>query len=335
MAKRVLITGGAGFVGLHLAQHLSQADPATEITLVDDFSRGVHDEVLTATLEQPNVRALTLDLTDPAAYASLGVGYREVYHLAAVIGVQNVMERPAQVVRVNGLATLLLLDWLASGGAERLLFASTSEVYAWTQQFHELPIPTPEAVPLALTDLSLPRSSYAGSKIFGELAVTHMCQAAGRPFAIVRLHNVYGPRMGEAHVIPQIFRRVQAGESPLRVFNPTHRRAFCYVDDAVRCMHLAMERVPPLGAVYNVGNPDGEVTIGELAESILAFARRASDHDVAHEWVGQENSSDPITRRCPDVSRAARELGYKPAVGLAEGLSKTLTWYSRHDAAKK
>jgi len=316
--KKVLITGGSGFVGFHLASTLL-ARGERNITLVDNFSRGRRDAEVEGLLKGGNVRLLELDLADPASYRALGGGYDEVYHLAAVIGVRNVMERPWDVVRVNALATILLLDWFRSGGGAKILFSSTSEAYAWTRLFHEIPVPTPETVPLALTDLRLPRSSYAGSKIFGELAVTHAC--ADRPFVIVRYHNVYGPRMGWQHVIPEIIGRLEDGENPLVVFSPGHTRAFCHVDDAVRATIACMETPAADGGTFNVGNDREEISVRELVGAIMQTVGRVVptiEKDAAH---------DPVARRCPDLSRLRSVLGYEPVIPLKEGLQKTAAWY--------
>ena len=147
--RRILITGGAGFVGYHLAQQLAE-DEADRITLLDDFSRGRRDDELDALAAKRNVDLVTGDVCEPSTWAQLDRGFDEVFHLAAVIGVRNVLERPYDVVRTNTLSTIHLLDWLQDGGGEKVLFSSTSEAYAWTQRFHELPIPTPEDVPLSL-----------------------------------------------------------------------------------------------------------------------------------------------------------------------------------------
>ena len=323
---RILITGAAGFVGWHLAMRLSSR-PGYELTLVDNFVRGRRDADLDTLLERSNVTLISADLSDPCAFEQLGGGYDYVYHLAAIIGVKNVMSRPYEVVRVNALTTLHLLEWLRNGGGGKLLFSSTSEAYAWTQQFHELPIPTPKAVPLALTDLGNPRSSYAGSKVFGELAITHGCASAKKDFTIVRYHNVYGPRMGFEHVIPELFERALAGQNPLVVYSANHSRAFCYVRDAITATIAAMERPEANGATINIGT-DAEVTIGELATSVLAVAGVTSPVDA------QVAAHDPIHRRCPDISRARTLLGYAPQISLREGLEKTLAWYRPHFLAR-
>jgi UDP-glucose 4-epimerase/UDP-glucuronate decarboxylase len=318
-AKRALITGGAGFIGCHLARRLS-ADGLTRVVLVDNLRRGVLDDDLRDLLARPNVELIRADLTDPAAYAGFGESFDEVYHLAAVVGVRNVMERPYEVLRINAQGTMLLLDWFLASGSRRLLFSSTSEAYAWTRLFHPLAVPTPEDVPLALTDLGNPRAVYAGSKILGELAVTHACRSAGRPFVIARYHNVYGPRMGYSHVVPELFQRAAGGTGPLTVYSPDHRRAFCHVSDAIGATLHVMRSEAAAGSTVNIGNDRCEVSIGELAGLLLRL--EGLDRPI----VGKDNPDDPITRRCPDISRL-RSLGFEPSVSLEDGLRDTLAWY--------
>lgn len=319
--RRILITGGAGFVGYHLARALSEEE-GDGVTILDNFSRGARDDELETLTERPNVEVVAGDLCEPETWDRLESDYDEVYHLAAVIGVRKVIERPVEVLRINALSTIHLLDWLVGGGGRRVLFSSTSEAYAWTQHFYELPIPTPEDTPLALTDLADPRSSYAGSKIFGELAVTQYCRAHEKPFVIVRYHNVYGPRMGNEHVIPELFQRARSGQDPLIVYSADHMRAFCYVSDAVAATVAAMRSAAAEGQTINVGDDREEITIGELAERLLLSA------NLQAAISPQEAASDPVKRRCPDLSRARALLGYEPRVSLEDGLKQTLAWYA-------
>jgi nucleoside-diphosphate-sugar epimerase len=321
-ARRILVTGGAGFIGFHLTRRLAE-DAGAEVTIVDDFSRGREDEEIASLVARPNVSVQNADLTDPAAWATLGEGYDEVYHLAAVIGVKHVLARPHDVVRVNALSTIHLLDWFVRGAARKLLFTSTSEAYAWTRQFTELPLPTPEDVPLSLTSLTDPRSSYAGSKIFGELAVNQYCRAHDARFTVVRYHNVYGPRMGREHVVPELLERALGGEDPLVVYSATHTRAFCYVSDAVDATVAVMRDPRADGLTFNVGNDSEEVTIEDLARRIVA--RVAPGVGIEPKTA----ANDPIERRCPDISRARRLVGYVPKVTLDEGLEATLARYEQ------
>ena len=314
-----LLTGGAGFIGCHLARRL--ADQGDEVHLVDDLSRGRIDPELSELLARPNVRLIEADLNDAAALRRLDGGYDGVFHLAAIIGVANVLDRPHRVLATNARTLLNVLDWYLDGGARRIFFSSTSEAYAWTMTFHSLPIPTPEDVPLAVDRVDNRRASYALSKIFGEMAVVHGCEAAGRPYTIARYHNVYGPRMGMAHVIPEMYRRVYEGQDPLVVYSVEHRRAFCYVDDGIEAtLRLMAPDVP--SAVYNIGNDMAEVTIGDLARQVLAWAGRPGGAIDARAAAGPG-----IERRCPDIGRLRRETGFEPMYSLADGLDRTLAWY--------
>ena len=326
VSRRILITGGAGFLGCHLATALA-GDPANDLTLLDDFTRGRDDAELAALTAQTNVRCVTGDVTEAATWADLG-RFDEVYHLAAIVGVRNVLRQPGKVLRVNALGTLRLLDWCGAGGGAWLLFASTSEVYAFTQSFHPLPVPTDEAVPLALTDLSDPRCTYAASKIFGELAVTQMCAAAETPFVIVRYHNVYGPRMGHDHVVPELYARLRAGERPLTVYSPNHRRAFCYVSDAVDATIAAMRSAGATNRTINIGNDREEVTIAALAALVMEVA------GVDAELEPRVAVNDPVVRRAPDLTLARTLLGYEPRVPLREGLERTLQYYGAASEAE-
>lgn len=321
LLKKALITGGAGAIGYHLAQALLR-DDIEELALVDNLSRGTLDQNMNLLLQDPRVRFINADLTKAESFSKLGRDYDEVYHLAGVLGVRKVVQQSWEAVYVNTMATLLLLDWLASGGGKKILFTSTSEVYSWTAQFHPLPIPTPEEVPLSLTDLNNPRSAYAGSKILCELAVTRCALAYQLPFVILRYHNVYGPRMGFEHVIPELYMRICKGENPLTVYSADHRRAFCYISDAVEATILAMRRATVDGNTFNVGNDLEEITIGDLAQRIMQEAGYQAVLDL------RENAQDQITRRCPDITRARQLLGYNPKVGLEEGLRITLAWYN-------
>jgi UDP-glucose 4-epimerase len=318
--RRILISGGAGFVGYHLALKISQ-DLLDEVVIVDNFARGRLDAELQALVSRPNVRLLSGDLTEASTYDQLGGSYDEVYHLAAIIGVENVLKSPHEVVRVNATTTLLLLDWFVKGGGEKLFFSSTSEAYAWTQKFYRLPVPTPEDIPLALVELGNPRSSYAATKIFGELAVTQFCNMFEKPFVIARYHNVYGPRMGHEHVIPQVYKRILEGQNPLEVYSSDHTRAFCYISDAVAATIQAMRSPAADGRTINIGNDLEEITMAELAKRLVSKANMSLE--IAHKPAAH----DHIARRCPDISRARELLGYQPIVALDEGLDLTLAWY--------
>jgi UDP-glucose 4-epimerase/UDP-glucuronate decarboxylase len=309
-----LLLGGAGFIGLHLARRLI-AD-GHRVTLVDDFSRGRVDPDFQAVKAHPAVTVLAGDLTDPEFYRTLPHGWDQVYLLAAVVGVRNVERDPARVVRVNTLAVLHTLDWIEPG--ERLFFASTSEVYAGGVSAGLVPVPTPEQVPVHLADVRAPRFAYGISKLLGEAAVAH---AHGVPAVVGRFHNVYGPRMGADHVIPELALRAVRREDPFRLYGADQYRAFCHVDDAVEAMVRLMATDAAVGRTVHIGNDTEETNIGDLAKLVL----RIADHHPVLETVPAPAGS--VARRRPDLTRLRTLTGYEPTVTLEEGVRRTFDWY--------
>jgi UDP-glucose 4-epimerase/UDP-glucuronate decarboxylase len=317
---RVLVLGGAGFIGAHLAARLAGEGHA--LTLVDDLSRGRRDPTMEALVARPNVRLMQADLTRAGVLDPLPRQWDQVYMLAAVVGVRNVETDPARVVRVNTLSLLHLLDWMPGQG-EVLFFASTSETYAGGVAAGHVPVPTPEAVPLGIPDVAAPRFAYAASKMLGEAAVLHTARARGLRAVIGRFHNVYGPRMGTDHVIPELSLRALRREDPFRVFGPEQRRAFCHVADAVEAITRLMATEAAWGQVVNVGNDAEETAIADLVARILETARFAPAVEARPAPAGS------VPRRCPDIGRLRALTGFAPKVGLEAGVGETFDWYRR------
>ncbi|HTQ78802.1 MAG TPA: NAD-dependent epimerase/dehydratase family protein [Thermoanaerobaculia bacterium] len=319
MAK-ILITGGAGFMGYHLASALAE-EPGNRLLLVDNLSRGRLDDELTALLGRPNVELAEIDLTGAEPFAGLPDDFEYVYHLAAVIGVRKVEEDPVRVLSTNAISTLRIFEWARHlPRLRRVLFASTSEAYAGTIKHFGVAVPTGEGVPLTIDDVTSRRSSYAVSKIFGEATAFAHAQQLGLPVTVVRYHNVYGPRMGFLHVIPEMFEKV-SGDAVVRVASPTHTRAFCYVADGVRATVAAASAEATRGRVLHVGNPREEIAIRELVQKIAAVLGR----DIRIEELPDTPGSP--ARRCPDISLLTELTGFEPAVDLADGLRQTWDWY--------
>ena len=291
--------------------------------MIDNLSRGVRDAALDELEESTGVGVLIGDLRDPASVEDLGDHYTHIFHFAALLGVQNVLERPAEVLRDNVSMLTTVLD-LAARQAQlrRFVFPSTSEVYVGTQQQFELPIPSPETTPLAVSALDAPRTSYMLSKIYGEA----LCQHSGLPFTIVRPHNFYGPRMGLAHVIPQLLQRIHAARDgdELIVYSIDHRRTFCYVDDAIDYLLALAETPGAEGGTFNVGVQHPEVTMGELAHTLTEIVGR----DL--ELVAGETTAGSPPRRCPDMAQTIEVSGLEPAVSLQDGAQRTYDWYRDH-----
>ncbi|HEX6360173.1 NAD-dependent epimerase/dehydratase family protein [Actinophytocola sp.] len=313
---RTLVLGGAGFIGLHLTRRLLAEGHA--VTIADDFSRGRQDPELAAL----GVPVVHTDLTDPTSYDTLPHGWDHVYMLAAVVGVRNVESDPARVIRTNTLALLHLLDWLRPG--ERLFFASTSEAYAGGVSAGIVPVPTPETVPLMIEDIAAPRFAYGVSKMLGEAAVVHTARAKKIPFVVGRFHNVYGPRMGADHVIPELSLRAMRREDPFLLYGADQSRAFCHVDDAVEAMVRLMAADAATGRIVHIGNDTEEANIGDLAKLVL----RVAGYDPTVESVPAPPGS--VARRCPDLTTLRQLTGFEPVVSLEEGARHTFEWYRQN-----
>ena len=318
---KVLITGGAGFVGGHLAYRLAQS--GVEVHLLDNFQRGISDPFLASLLRESRVRLIEADLRRTETLEQLDPDYTHIYHLAAIIGVRHVLEHPYEVLAENAKMTVNAIELgRRQKQLKRLLFASTSEVYAGSLLHLDMPIPTPESTPIALTELCHPRTSYMLSKLYGEA----LCAHSGLPVTSVRLHNVYGPRMGLSHVIPELLFKVWSAEEgqSVEVFNPSHKRTFCYVDDAAAMIRAVAESPAAEGRTVNIGNQSPEIAIGELARIVVATVGR----NVTLVWRDQSVGSP--ARRCPDTSLLANLTGVQGKHSVEEGVALTYRWYEKH-----
>ena len=315
---RSLVLGGAGFIGLHLTRRLL-AD-GHEVTVVDDFSRGRHDEELALVQQHERVHVVSADLTDPRSLDEVGHGHDHVYLLAAVVGVRNVERDPSRVIRVNTLSALNVLDWLHPG--QRVFFASTSEVYAGGVAAGVVPVPTGEDVPVLVEDVGAPRFAYAISKLLGEAAFLHGATARGASAVIGRFHNVYGPRMGADHVIPEMLLRARDGEDPFTVWGAEQYRAFCFVDDAVEAVIRLMAAPGAAGRVVHIGDDTAETNIADLAKLVLRTTGATPDLVPAPAPTGS------VARRCPDLSLLRELTGFEPETSLEEGVRRTWEWYA-------
>ena len=320
--RKILILGGAGFVGFHLAGKLAQ-DSENQITLCDNFWRGKQDAFFLDLLKKnPSIQSLSMDLTRRESYAPLVKEWDEVYLLAAVVGVKYTKEMPDFVLTTNTQIVLSALDWCREAKIGKLLFSSTSEAYAGIFSTPSAPIPTPETVPLCISEILNPRFCYAASKILGEAAITAYASRYNIPAVIVRYHNVYGPRMGFEHVLPELSLRIVRKETPFKIFGVNQTRAFCYVSDAVDGTIAAMRHQDRELKIYHIGDDQLEIRIGDLLQTL--FKVSGYQPEKLEEIPAPSGSPE---RRCPDVSLARKELGYFPKVSLEEGMRKTFEWY--------
>jgi len=318
---KVLITGGAGFIGFHLARKC--VNEGLRVDILDNFSRAVKDRELDSLLNETNVRFISCDLASQDEIIRIDTDYQVIFHLAAIIGVQHVLNKPYDVLTKNiEMLSHVIEVSRKQVSLSRLLYMSTSEVYAGTLRYFELLFPTAEDTPLAITDMAEARTSYMLSKIYGEA----MCQHSKLPYTIIRPHNVYGPRMGMSHVIPELLKRALETEEggSLTVYSVSHRRTFCYIDDAVELLYRIVQNVNCKDVTLNLGSQGPEVSIGELAQVILETIGK----DLPVESGPVTSGSPP--RRAPDMSRALELTGFQTKVGLQEGVARTFRWYNEN-----
>ncbi len=321
---RVLITGGAGFIGSHLADHWLAHGAG--VTVVDNLSTGRRLNLEHQT-GVPRFRFIEGDVLDRTLMSELIEQHDLICHLAAVVGVKRVLSDPLTAIQQNVGGTEVVLA-LAQQYHRRVVFASTSEVYGKNPH-----VPFAEDDPSVLGSTRTTRWCYAVSKILDE----HLCLAyhhRGLPVSIVRYFNAYGPRLdprGYGSVIAMFVTQALARQ-PLTVHGQGRQtRCFTYVQDTVQGTALAAQRPEALGQAFNIGH-SGEISILELAKLVQRLTR--SDAGIIltpYEHVYGAGFED-TERRVPNIGKARDLLGFCAEVTLEQGLQRTIAWFSENQA---
>lgn len=220
------------------------------------------------------------------------------------------------------------MEWVAKQEKKpEIIYTSSSEAYAGTAKVlgEQFPIPTPEDVPLTIDDVTNVRWSYGASKLIGEVAFYSYRKSHGiDKFKIIRLHNIYGPRMGNEHVISQFIDRYLSGARPFEIFGASNTRSFCYIEDVLDALdHVVYNGIN--GEIYHIGNDDEEVSIEDLAKLIFDINEEEYDFKI------HEAPAGSVNRRCPNIDKI-KGLGHKKSVSLIEGLKKTYGWYKNEQS---
>ena len=322
--KRFIVTGGSGFIGYHLAEYLSRQSE-NEITVIDNHTRGIADDMFNRLIERQNVVFINEDMTKKEFYNKLSGYYDGIYHWAALNGTKNFYDRPYEVMRINILTLMNMLEWCNSQNCGAFLFSSSSETYAGTFNCflseHTEFVPTKEDIPLTVDDIFNPRWSYGGSKITGELLVSNYCHTNNISFKIIRYHNVYGIRMGYDHVLPEFFKRIYNKVDPFPIFGGEETRAFCAVEDAVKATESVMLSARCNGEIIHIGNSNQEIKIIDLLKMVLNIADFHPVIDIKSAPQGC------VMRRCPNTDKLFNLTGFKAKIKLEEALPKMLKWY--------
>ena len=310
---RYLITGGAGFIGSHLSDELLKR--GHEVHVLDDLSTGSIENI--RHLKDRPGFAYTIDSAENSpVVAELVDGADAVYHLAAAVGVQLIVESPVRTIETNVHCTEVVLAQ-ASKKKKPVFIASTSEVYG-----KSVDLPYREDGDLTLGPTVKGRWSYACSKAIDEfLAIAHWKERR-LPTVIGRLFNTVGPRQTGRYgmVIPNFVTQALAGR-PLTVFGDgTQRRCFCHVSDVVRALADLMEHDGVYGEVFNIGSQD-EVEILALAEKVREATGSSSEIKLVPYDEAYEEGFEDMQRRIPDTTRIRERIGWEPTKSLDEILA--------------
>ena len=320
---RVLVTGGAGFIGSHLADAL--LDAGHRVVVLDDFSTGRAENLLRHRGD-PALTVLEGSITDPPLVRRAIAGCEAVYHLAAAIGVRYVVDDPLGGIATNVRGTEEVLAAAHQAGA-RVVVASSSEVYgkgpqggAWA--------PFREDQDSVIGPTGVTRWWYALAKGLDEHLAFGYHRQRGLPVSCVRYFNIYGPRClpGGYGVVARFVSQAVRGDALTVHGDGEQSRSFTFVSDAVRATLLAGTLDAAVGESFNVGS-GAETTVAALADAVLRATGSGSDlARQTHREVFGANFED-TRRRVPDVAKAEKLLGFRAEVGLEQGLAETARWW--------
>ncbi len=311
---KVIVTGGAGFLGSHLCEKL--LTQGHQVICIDNLLTGSKKNI-EGLKQNPDFKFLNYDVIKPLPD---DLEADEVFHFASPASPNTHSEKSYhalafETMQINTLGTWNLAEWCIKKQA-KLLFASTSEIYG-----DPLEHPQKESYRGNVSTTG-PRSVYDEAKRFGETILSAFVRSKGLDGRIIRIFNTYGPKMApdDGRVVTEFIKAALSNE-PFPIFGDgTQSRSFCYVSDLIEGVILAMEKGPS-GEVYNLGNPH-EFTVIELAQKIKELTRSSSEI-VTKEPLPED---DPL-QRCPDITKAKNELGWEVKIELEEGLEKTISYY--------
>jgi UDP-glucose 4-epimerase len=313
---RALVTGGAGFIGSHLTEALLAM--GHEVVVLDDLSTG-RPENLRAVQGHPHLEMVAGSVRDEALVRKLMIDVDVVYHLAAAVGVQLILERPVETIETNIVGTETVLR-AACETRPRVMIASTSEVYGKNDR-----VPLSEDDDRLLGPTTKSRWSYACSKAIDEFLALAYHREHQVPVTVIRFFNTIGPRQTGRYgmVVPRFVRQALDGE-PITVYGDGRQsRCFTDVEDAVRAT-IALSLAPAaIGEVFNVGTTH-ELTMSALAERVRTLVGSRSPTVLVPYDQAYQPGFEDLRRRVPDIRKAERVVGYRPRVTLDETLRRVI-----------
>jgi UDP-glucose 4-epimerase len=318
LTVRILITGGAGFIASHLAEHLlGQGD---EVWALDDLSTGSIENI-EHLKNHPRYHYQIGSIMNTPALAELVDRCEVIFHLAAAVGVRLIVESPVRTIETNIRGTEIVLD-CAAKKKKLVVIASTSEVYGKATK-----IPFCEEDDLVIGPPTKGRWSYAFSKAIDEFLALVYWKEKHQPVIVVRFFNTVGPRQTGRYgmVLPNFVRQALAGE-PITVFGTgAQSRCFGYVGDVVEALGKLIRMEAAVGEVFNIGS-DEEVTILELAERVRRIAGGSSEIRFVPYDQAYEQGFEDMQRRVPSLEKIARLIDYRPKTSLDQTIEKVVEY---------
>jgi UDP-glucose 4-epimerase len=316
---RVLITGGAGFIGSHLSEALLNA--GHEVDIIDNLSTGSIRNV-SHLKSNPKFKYAIDTITNEPLLAELIDRNDVVFHFAAAVGVKLIVEQPVHTIETNVHGTEVVLKH-ANKKKKLVFIASTSEVYG-----KNVDVPFREDADLVMGATVKHRWAYACSKAIDEFLALAYWKERDLPVVVVRFFNTVGPKQTGQYgmVLPNFVSQALAGE-PITVFGDgTQSRSFTDVSDVVGCLIKLMKEKKAIGEVFNIGNPE-EVTILRLAELVKAQTRSASPIEFVPYDKAYEAGFEDMPRRVPDITKIRALTGFQPTVQLNEIIAKVIEYF--------
>jgi UDP-glucose 4-epimerase len=322
---RALITGGAGFIGSHLAEVLILQ--GHEVTVLDDLSTGRRENVAHLS-HSPAFRCIVGSVTDSTVVTPLVEEADAVFHLAAAVGVKLVCEAPIHTIHTNVDGTAVVLA-AAQRSRKRVLVASTSEVYGKNDR-----LPYREDANLVLGPPDKTRWGYATSKLLDEFLALGYAKEHGLPVTVVRLFNTVGPRQSTRYgmVLPNFVRWALANEPIVVHGDGSQTRSFTWVGDVVWAMAALMNEPRAAGEVFNIGNGE-QISIRDLATRVCERTGSRSQIRYVPYEQAFDRSFEDMPRRVPDISKLRRLVGYEPRVHLNAIIDSVIGYWSPQQGA--
>ncbi len=316
---KYLITGGAGFLGIKLAEKLLK-DKKNKVYILDNFSKKVDSKSFSKILRNKNIKIIKKDLRNVNNYLKT-YDFDFIYHFAATLGVQKVINNPYFTLKENIQTTIDLINFsLKQKKLKKICFTSTSEVYAYSLKKKLAGYPTPENIDLLISKNYDPRSSYSLSKIVGEYLINY----SNLNFIIFRPHNIFGPDMGFAHVIPQLTKKIlKDKKGKIIIDNAKHKRTFCNIDYAIDLIFNISHNKKLTKKIFNIGSPEKDISIMKLAKKIKKVL--GSKKTLIPSNLYKDSSPD---KRRPKMKKSLNYAGHKH--NFEKGLKETVLWYKRY-----